>query len=178
MERRQWLLRYLVERALAGAEKIGDAEIQSAAAEGPGAFSFGGVALPVEVRVIRERLETYYATDGANHGLRISIPARRYVPVFGKPGDVGPKRRTSLRTLSIALAALALIAVVAVASWRQRAGDVKSSRISAEATRSLREAIRSGPASFNSGFSETKSSSRPTTKTIVAAGTTFHGLNP
>jgi tetratricopeptide (TPR) repeat protein len=146
-ERRRWLLRYLVERALAGADEIVESEMQAAAVEGPGAFSFGGVALPVEVRLVRDALDAYYAGDGADDALRISIPQRKYVPTFGPCQEYRPPRRLPLR--AIGMAALALVGIAAVGGffWRQHSRAAASRRLSAEATRGLRKLTRSGPMS-------------------------------
>ncbi len=132
--------------ALAGAEEIGKAEIQPAAAQGPGGFSFGGVALPVELRLLRESLREYYRRESADRLVRISIPARSYVPVFAseKGQEERPKRAFPLRRAFVAMALLVFVGVGAWLLWRQHRGGVESSQLSADATRRLRLAIRSG----------------------------------
>src|SRR5262245_43450544 len=62
--------------------------------------------------VMRQKLQEYYATEGADHAIRIEMPVGRYVPVFRRKEDSLPKpaqtQKLTLRRAAWALAALAI----------------------------------------------------------------------
>src|SRR5215470_2590641 len=48
----------------------------------------------VEIRRLREKLRQYYETEGADHPIRLTIPAGHDVPVFTKNGSAPPQSYT------------------------------------------------------------------------------------
>jgi TolB-like protein len=135
-ERMSRFLRYVVERAIAGeSEQIKEYAI--------GVDVFGRSAdydprldsiVRVEARRLRSKLDEYYAGEGRNDEVVISIRRGTYVPVFehkaaaaGAPGlptpaeapadraSLTPTARSLRATMAIALVA---VAVVSFAAWR------------------------------------------------------------
>lgn len=103
------LLRYLVERWQAGAERdtteygIGIAVFDRA----PLAYSTGDDPIVrVQIGRLREKLRTYYAGPGRNDGIVISIPIRSYMPVIrqrsGSPQEQRPDYLLAMHTLRCA----------------------------------------------------------------------------
>src|SRR5688572_4795833 len=123
------LLRFLVEQTLAGqAERLKDYTL-GAEALGRG-DSFDPRTDPiarVEAGRLRQRLELYYATEGAADPVVIALPKGGYVPTFERPSTtapalepvlVQPARRRWLAWVAVAAVALAGIAVFQ--SWAGR----------------------------------------------------------
>src|SRR5579863_1545620 len=80
------LLAYLCERLFAGeTNQIKEYSIGvEVFRRGPGFDQDSDSIVRVEANRLRKRLAEYYATDGAGHRLRISIPLGQYVPDFVK----------------------------------------------------------------------------------------------
>jgi hypothetical protein len=79
---------------------------------------------------MRQKLQEYYATEGADHAVRIEMPVGRYVPVFRRKEDLAPepqlppppqRPRLWLRPLVLTIAAVAIFAF----GWA--AADLRSS---------------------------------------------------
>jgi adenylate cyclase len=67
---------------------------------------------------VRNALELYYATDGAQDRVQISIPRGQYQPVFKSMGtDDQPTRKEPLKRRSV-LAVLSIAALGLLASWQ------------------------------------------------------------
>jgi adenylate cyclase len=134
-ERMSRFLRYVVERSLAGeSEQIKEYAI--------GVDVFGRSAdydprldsiVRVEARRLRSKLDEYYASEGKDEDVVISIRRGTYVPVFecrqAEPVTPPPAAKTDAplpfppargRTWRVGVAmALVIVAIVSVAAWRQ-----------------------------------------------------------
>ena len=80
------LLSYLCEKTFAGeTDQIKEYSIAIDVFERRDTFDQDADSIVrVQANRLRKRLHDYYATDGANHSLRISIPVGQYVPAFEK----------------------------------------------------------------------------------------------
>jgi TolB-like protein/Tfp pilus assembly protein PilF len=123
--RRCQLLRYLIERKLAGdAEKLNEYAIGLDVLEKPPSFDPRMEAsVRVQVSRLRRALNDYYAGEGARDPWRIELPARGYVPVIEKIAAPAPEtipeipseKRPSIRRVAIVAIAFVLLAVGASA---------------------------------------------------------------
>lgn len=122
-KRRGELLRYLVERTLAGeAEALSEYSIAWDVFHKPESFDPRREStIRAEMSRARRALAEYYEGAGAVAKWRFEFPAGGYVPAFVRAGPVqdGPVRRTAPRTLLWAAAAVfLLIASGTAALWR------------------------------------------------------------
>jgi len=78
------LLRYLVERTLAGrTAQIGEYAIGLDVFDKPASFDPRiDLAVRAEVSRLRQKLKEYYSSDGRSDRLVIDFPQRSYVPAF------------------------------------------------------------------------------------------------
>lgn len=78
------LLRYLCEKEFAGeVDQLKEYTIAVEAYGRPPDFQQREDSIVrVEIKRLREKLKQYYATEGANHELQISIPIGQYAPIF------------------------------------------------------------------------------------------------
>jgi adenylate cyclase len=95
------LLRYLVERTLAG-----EAEALKEYAVGSDVFDRGADYDPrldsivrVEARRLRAKLDEYYRGPGVNDPITIEVPRGSYVPVFARAGALRPAETPSAEEL-------------------------------------------------------------------------------
>jgi Tol biopolymer transport system component len=120
------LLRFLVEQTLAGqADRLKDYTLGAEAlGRGEGFDPRTDPIARVEASRLRQRMELYYATDGAADPVVITLPKGGYVPTFEaataatavETAQPGVARRP-LWPLWLGLAAAAVVAVVALARW-------------------------------------------------------------
>ena len=86
------MLRYVCERTFQGrADDIKEYSIAVEALGRPASFDHTRDAIVrVEAHRLRKRLESYYAGEGADRTLRITLPTGGYVPVFAPVPTVAP----------------------------------------------------------------------------------------
>jgi Tol biopolymer transport system component len=138
------ILRFVVEEALAGrAGRLKEYALGAdALGRGPDFDPRADPIARVEASRLRQRLEIYYATEGARDPLLITMPKGTYAPTFVKrpsadvdaeekatataapPGAAGG-RRTRAAALWFALGAGVTAAVVGIAAWREGAEPSK-----------------------------------------------------
>ncbi len=80
-ERPPQILKYIVEKALAG-EKVKEIDIGREVCERPDFDPKIDALVRVAVKDIRDDLGKYYANEGRGNPLRIELPPKTYVPVF------------------------------------------------------------------------------------------------
>ena len=113
--RRAQLLRYLVERGLAGeADRVNEYAIGIDVFGKPESFDPRSEStVRAEFSRLRQKIKEYYATDGGADAIRIDFLPRSYVPAFTFPATESPQsagaRRFPLRWLLAATAALAVV---------------------------------------------------------------------
>jgi len=120
-ERRARLLKYLVEKAIAG-EPVKEYAIGVDVFEKPADYDPRiDPAVRVEMGRVRAKLADYYAGEGGAIGQRIEFPKRSYSPVLIQAAETSaPKQRTSwLSAYVVAATVLAgVLCVVGAIGWR------------------------------------------------------------
>ena len=115
------LLRFLVERTLNGcADQLKEYTLGAEALGRGEKFDprVDSIAR-VEASRLRQRLETYYATEGQSDPIRIRLPKGAYVPAFEGRDPMSPARALPWKALAIAASAFAILALWA--PWRRSA---------------------------------------------------------
>lgn len=119
--RRAQLLRYLVERALAGeGDRVNEYAIGVDVFGKPASFDPRlDSTVRSELSRLRQKLKEYYETGGRGDRIQLELPQRSYVPTFTfveSQSPVIPK----IRWLSIATVAVLVVAAVSAAVWKFR----------------------------------------------------------
>ncbi len=123
--RRKAILTYLVERALDNpTAEFSAADISAAVYGRTGDDPDRDTVVRVEMARVRSGLDSWYAGNGWNSPVRISIPKGSYQPVFefaaktDPPAEPQPARRPIPKWAPWSLGALVLLAALAAVAWR------------------------------------------------------------
>lgn len=132
------LLRFLVQETLAGrADRLKDYTLGAEVLGRGDAFDPRTDPIArVEASRLRQRLELYYATDGASDPVVIALPKGGYVPTFESAAAAPPVATAAPRPVRrfsrpwlAALAAAAAVAVIAIAPWQAPVPDAPEMRL-------------------------------------------------
>lgn len=123
-------LLYICERKLTGREdEITESQIGIQALGRPGNYNPGDDNIVRSyARMLRTRLDAYFAVEGQNEDLRIHIPRGNYVPVFSENSPTPAPKTPHPPKVPVSVAAPAFTAIPAVAAEPEVEGKASSSR--------------------------------------------------